>query len=50
MFGIVVHTGPTDPGHVLVDAAIGVGVGVVLVGLYLLVLRYYVGGGGQRAD
>lgn len=50
MFGVVAHAGPTDPGHVLVDAAVGVGVGVVLVGLYLLALRYYVGGSGKRTD
>lgn len=50
MLGVVAHAGPASPGHVLADAAVGVGVGVVLVGLYMLVLRYYVGGGQRGTD
>lgn len=44
---VILHTGPSGLAHTLLDTAVSVGLGVVLVGLYLFVLRYYVGSDGR---
>ena len=43
----LLHAGPTGLWHTLLDTGLSVAVGVAVVGLYLLVLRYYAGSDGN---
>ncbi len=44
----IAHAGPPTTTHVLTDVTLGVGVGVFVVGVYYLFLRFYVAGNRDR--